>query len=459
MSSDNSRINKIGSTTDLITGRAGLAPFCRYLESTGLINRLNAEYSSIKRSSKGLQVDDFFKQMMAWLMDGTSRHISYFNDLKIDEGYAATIETKIDNMASSHAIGRMCEKFTKFHEVGFRDILLDYCIERMKLEKPKTLEFSVDSMVMDNDEANKRQGVHCTYKKVKGYHPMQIVWNGMIVDGIFRSGDKPTNEVTKTLSMIKRLIKRVRLELGDSCTIIVRLDSGYYDKRIMDYLNSENIAFIVSGKMYESVKLAAQGITESDWGEYENGKITWRFGEVGYKSKSWETFYRGIYTQQMTTENGQFLLDFARPANIILTNIGVNPHVLSGLSSNEKELWLSATGIIKSHHERGADELPHKALKELGFETLPFHRFSENMVVYHCMVLCLAAFEGFKRDVIVDILPVTSSANTIRRKFIDIAGKIISSSGSITLKLRDAVLERLSFSEIWIKSNYPPLLI
>ena len=75
------------------------------------------------------------------------------------------------------------------------------------------------------------------------------------------------------------------------------------------------------------------------------------------------------------------------------------------------------------------------------------------------MVLCLAAFEGFKRDVIVDILPVTSSANTIRRKFIDIAGKIISSSGSITLKLRDVVLERLSFSEIWIKSNYPPLLI
>ena len=81
--------------------------------------------------------------------------------------------------------------------------------------------------------------------------------------------------------MIKRFIERVRLELGDSCMIIVSL----YNKRIRSYLNSENTAFIVSGKMYESVKLAAQYITESDWGEYENEKMTWRFGEVGYKRK------------------------------------------------------------------------------------------------------------------------------------------------------------------------------
>ena len=128
--------------------------------------------------------------------------------------------------------------YLKFHEPGFRNILMDYFIERLKVEKPSVIEFSVDSMVMDNNEASKRQGVKCTYKKLKGFHPMQIVWNGMIIDAIFRSGDKHTNEIEKSLSMIKRLIKRVRKEMGDDTAIVIRLDSGYYDMRIMEYLNS-----------------------------------------------------------------------------------------------------------------------------------------------------------------------------------------------------------------------------
>ncbi|MBF0197029.1 MAG: IS1380 family transposase [Planctomycetes bacterium] len=459
MSVSNSRINSIESTQDLITGRAGIAPFCKYLEGTGVLNRLDADFSSLKGSSKGLAVRDFFKQMTAWLMDGTSRHITYFDDLKKDEGYAAALETEVKDMASSHAISRMSEKFTKFHEIAFRDILLDYCMERLKLENPSVVEFSVDSMVMNNDEAKKRQGVRCTYKKVKGYHPMQIVWNGMIIDAIFRSGNTPTNEIGKTLAMIERLISRVRQDMGDNTTIVIRLDGGYYDKRIMDYLDRENVAFIVSGRMYESVKEATKGITEGEWDEYKKGNLEWRFAEFGFRSKSWTTYYRAIYTQLMTRDDGQFLLDFARPSNIILTNIGVNNNVLKNMSRKDKQHWLRSKTIIMSHHSRGGDELPHRALKEIGFEELPFHRFSENMVVYQCMVLTLALFEGFKRDALVGVFSPKSYANTIRRKFIDIAGKIVKTGGTIILKLRDSLLDSLSFSEVWTRSCSPPVRI
>jgi hypothetical protein len=459
MSSDNSLINTIESTPDLLTGRAGLAPFCKYLEGTGVLNRLEAEFSSLKRSSKGLATKDYFKQMIAWLMDGTSRHITYFEDLKKDEGYAATIETDMKDMASSHSISRMTEKFTKLQEGAFRDILLDYCIERLKIEKPSVIEFSVDSMVMDNDDAKKRQGVKCTYKKVKGFHPMQIVWNGMIIDAIFRSGSKSTNEIRKTLAMIQRLIKRVRQEMGDTATIVIRLDGGYYDKRIMEYLNSENVAFIVSGKMYEFIKDAANGISESEWSDYQKGPLVWRYAEFGAKSRSWDTFYRAIYTQLLTRDDGQFVLDFARPANVILTNIGVNENVLKNMSRKDKNNWLKPEVILKSHHGRGADELPHRALKDLGFEELPFHRFSENMVVYHCMVLTLALFEGFKRDALVGVVSATAYATTVRRKFIDVAGKITSSGRSISLKLREVVLERLNFIEVWERCISPPVVI
>jgi hypothetical protein len=413
MSNLNLKINKIESTPDLLTSRAGLAPFSLYLENTGVLDRLDAQFCSLKGSSKGLSVKNYFKQMLVWLMDGTSRHISYFDELKKDEGYAATIETDPRDLASSHAINRMSEKFTKFHEPGFRDILMDYFIERLKIEKPSVIEFSVDSMVLDNNDALKRQGVKCTYKKVKGFHPMQIVWNGMIIDGVFRSGDKHTNEIDKSLSMIKRLIKRVRKEIGNASTIVIRLDSGYYDMRIMEYLNNENIAFIVSGKMYQYVKDAANGAVESEWGEYQKGIQKWNYVEFGMKGKSWKTFYRGIYTQLLNREDGQYILDFAKPSNVILTNIGVNKNVLKNMSIKEIKYWLSTEAIIRSHHSRGADELPHRALKELGFEELPFQRFTENMVIYQCMILTLALFEGFKRDVLCNLFLPTSYANIV----------------------------------------------
>ena len=64
--------------------------------------------------------------------------------------------------------------------------------------------------------------------------------------------------------MIKRLIKRIREEFGESITMVFRFDGGYYDQRIADFLDKENIAFILSGKMYNHVKQAAEGVPEEN---------------------------------------------------------------------------------------------------------------------------------------------------------------------------------------------------
>jgi hypothetical protein len=42
-----------------------------------------------------------------FLLPGTSRQLTYFDDLAKDPGYAAVIETSQENLASSHAIKRL----------------------------------------------------------------------------------------------------------------------------------------------------------------------------------------------------------------------------------------------------------------------------------------------------------------------------------------------------------------
>jgi len=114
------RINKIGTTTDTITGRGGLALFSRSLEMIGIFDILNSKFAFMRKSSKGLPVWILFKQIFCFFFDGTSRHLSYFDPLKFDplkndKGYAAAIETKPSQMASSHMMATNLKRDTSRH--------------------------------------------------------------------------------------------------------------------------------------------------------------------------------------------------------------------------------------------------------------------------------------------------------------------------------------------------------
>jgi len=85
--------------------------------------------------------------------------------------------------------------------------------------------------------------------------------------------------------------------------------------------------FIASGKMYDAVKQQAGDVADSYWNSYNIKEQTWYFLEFGFRCDKWKRFYRTFYTRCLY-EGRQMLLDFARPDNVILTNIGINDKVL-----------------------------------------------------------------------------------------------------------------------------------
>ncbi len=54
-----------------------------------------------------------------------------------------------------------------------------------------------------------------------------------------------------------------------------------------------------------------------------------------------------------------------------------------------------------------ADELPHRKLKDFGFEELPFKRFVPNSAVYYCMLTSFFLFETYKEDVLTEVIPTS----------------------------------------------------
>jgi len=437
------RIKSVAITTDTLTSRGGISLFVKYLQAIAILPLLLEKFGGLKKSRKGVTLKNLFFQVLCFFLDGTSRHLTHFDQLREDAGYAAVLEVPEDQMASSHAMKRFFGTFGVFAAEAFRWVLKQLFVWRLQLNRPRVVQLTLDTMVMDNDEALKREGCDPTYKKRKGFQPLHLLWEGKIVDAIFRRGKRHSNYGNDAKKMIRENVRLIREKYDASVAIVLRFDSGFLDEANFALCDELGIGFIATGKVFAAIKQQVAAIAEGQWQGY---------ARFEYRCQAWDKdrTYRALYTRPQYDE-GQQLLDFARPDNIIVTNLDLTHKVLQGMTPELQEYWLEDETIIFHHHQRGADELPHRALKEFGSEQLPFKRFAANRAYYYLMVVSFFLFETFKEDTLKDILPITSYATTIRRKLVDFAAKVVRTGGELILKVPAVVMERLQMAMLWTR--------
>ncbi len=452
------KISKIEMTGERLTGRAGLTLFIAYLHQIQIFSLIDRFFGSIRKSKKGIAAFELFKQILCFMADGTSRHLTYFDQLAQDPGYAGSIETDVKEMASSHRIKRFFNAFAWTRIFLFRHLLQRLFIWRLKIKQPELIELGIDTMVMDNDDAKCRHGVKPTYKKKKGFQPLQMNWGRLIVDAVFRGGNKHSNHGNTVQQMIRHMVTKIRKQYRQDVPIIIRMDSGFFDQKIFNFCEELKIGYVCGGKLYKDIKSFAVASTDETWTRYCSGKKDyWEYIEFGSKCKTWDRFRRAIYCR-LINDGDQIYLPGCRPDTIIITNIGQGQQIDTLLKKIGAEDYLKADGIVACYHERGSDELANRALKDFGHEQLPFKKFNPNAAWYYSMLLGHFLMETFKEDVGTPILPVGAYATTVRRKLIDIAGKIVSHSEKIILKVSAVCFESLRLPELFKRCQYAPAI-
>ncbi|MCP4628050.1 MAG: IS1380 family transposase [bacterium] len=452
------KIQRIETTTDRLTGRAGLALFVAYLHGIQIFGWIDRWFATIRKNRKGLGVSELFKQVLCFMVDGTSRRLTYFDQLAKDEGYAGSIETEKAHMASSHQVKRFFKAFAWTRVFLFRRLLQTLFIWRLQVTQPDVIDLGIDTMVMDNDDAKCRHGVKPTYKKKKGFQPLQMNWGRLIVDAVFRSGDKHSNHGNTVQQMIRHMVAKIRKQYRPDVPIIIRMDSGFFDQKIFKVCEKLKIGYVCGGKLYKDVKAVAIGSADETWTRYCSGrKDYWEYIEFGSKRKTWDRFRRSIYCRLINNKD-QFYLPGCRPDTVIFTNIGQGQAIDVMLKNAGAADYLSANGLVACYHERGSDELANRALKDFGHEQLPFKRFNPNAAWYYTMLLGHFLLECFKEDVSAPEVSVGSYASTVRRRLIDIAGKIVSHSGEIVLKVSQACFDSLRLSELFGRCKIAPII-
>ena len=453
------KIRRIETTSDCLSGRAGLALFVAYLHNIEIFCWFDRWFGSIRKNRKGLAITELFKQVLCFFVDGTSRRLTYFDQLSGDEGYAGSIETAKKNMASSDQIKRFFKAFAWTRVFLFRRLLQTLFIWRLRIVRPDVIELGIDTMVMDNDDAKCRHGVKPTYKKKKGFQPLQMNWGRFIVDAVFRSGDKHSNHGDAVQNMIRHMVLKIRFEYLGDVPIIIRMDSGFFDQKIFTLCETLHIGYICGGKVYKDIKQMADNWDASKWQRFESGKKkAWQYTEFGCRQGNWKTFRRAIFCRLMHDDSKQLYLPGFRPDTVIITNIGQGQAIDDMLRKAYAMEYLTTKGLVACYHERGSDELANRALKDFGHEQLPFKRFAPNAAWYYLMLVGHFLLESFKEDVSSPVLSIGSYASTVRRRLIDIAGKIVSHSGEMILKVSKACLESLRLPELFSRCQTAPVI-
>jgi hypothetical protein len=185
-----SKITDFQTTKEQFSGRAGLAPVSRSLDAVGITDILARRFAFLKKNAKGTSLNSIFHQIICYFFDGTDLHMSRFDHLKRDTGYAGVIESEVNN-----------------------------------------------------NDADVREGVEPTYKKVKGFQPLQVFWGRYLVDAIFRNGKAHSNHGNHVQRVVSDMVRLIRKGYRNDVPIIFIADTGFFDQVLLEYARPELIIY------------------------------------------------------------------------------------------------------------------------------------------------------------------------------------------------------------------------
>ncbi len=161
-----------------------------------------------------------------------------------------------------------------------------------------SLTFDVDSVVIVVYGKAEKASVGYNPKKPgrRSYHPLfcfeahlQEFWHGTL-----RTGKAACS--TGAVPFLKVCLAKVPPTIGRS-RIRFRMDSGFYGKKIIEFLEAEGCGYVIVAKEYSPIKKAFGKITFT---KLRNG---WEFGEFRYQPQSWQKDRRFIVVRRPLPDN------------------------------------------------------------------------------------------------------------------------------------------------------------
>jgi hypothetical protein len=304
----------------------------------------------------------------------------------------------------------------------------------------------IDNITVDFDSTimtryGQQQGASKGYNRVKpgrnSHHPLMAFVDDckMVANFWLRPGNSYTSNNFKTF-LSDTLARLEGKRIG-----LLRLDSGFYDKEVFEYIEECGLNYIVAAKFYEPIQKVIA--SEKGWLKIDEGI---EIAQIYYKSPLWDKPRRMVMVRQ-------YLPD--RPK---ATGKGLSLFTDEGIYKRYKyscyitNLDLSSSDIWRLYRQRANAENRIKELKyDFGFDSFNMNNFWGTEAALNFVMIAYNFMSLFRLFIINS--SIQERLSTLRFNTFAIGAYFVKDGRNVVLKLSLALKRREWFTGLWNASK------
>lgn len=321
------------------------------------------------------------------------------------------------------------EVFSYFYQWFFSQLKFDHL----------TLDFDSTILTRYGQQEGAVKGYNSKKPGRSSHHPLLafVADISMVANFWLRSGDAHSSN--NFLSFLEDTLSRLK---GKKISLI-RLDSGFYDNKIFNYLEEKGLSYIVAAKMYKP--LQRKIYEQHTWFRIDEEV---EIAETMYKSPFWDKPRRLIIVRRKV------------PANQLKESVGKQLTLFKEdeLYDNYRyscyitSLDLSAADVWRLYRQRAVSENRIKELKyDFGFQSFNLRNFWGTEAALNFAMIAYNLMSLFRQFILNS--KTQQRLSTLRYKTFSMGAYLVKEGRYIVLKLALALKRREWFTGLWEQSK------
>jgi hypothetical protein len=428
----------------VLTGFAGVMMLSAYLTATGLVAGLRLRLNKI-RAVGDYAVFCIVYLLLLFIALGGRRpgHLKYFEA----DGLLARAAW-LRRIPGKSTISRFFAACGKEIVAYIGEANVDYvigCLRRLGGDALKTITLDVDGTVISTrgHQGFAAKGYNPIKKGARSYRPLtvHVSETGQFIEINHRPGDAADNEGADVL--LRRAVRRLKREFP-GVTVRVRMDSAFFDDKLLQVLEEERVKYVVVAKMYEHLALVVRD--RGRWGKIRDGVEAFEFC---FQMKAWKdardfVAYRFRLTKEEMAERDGEQLDLFQP------NDPEYRYMLFCHNFEQGEMPMEEMHTFyagRCNQEKNIGQLK----SGFAFDQLPSQNHSGNAMWQKLSMLAYNAVTGFAMEVVAGAelrrnavsqkatrLFKCATCATIRFLHLCVPGQLVNNSGRAALHLPES---------------------
>lgn len=418
-----------------ITAYGGLSILKKMIDTTGFIQVLEGLPLPIQGSNRGYPPVQLFIQFMASVWCGANRY-AHLDVTRFDR----SIQRMFDwaKMPEHKAFQRYFDKFDIPTTNAVFGCLYRWFFDNLKFDN---FTLDIDSSIItrygDQDGAKKGYNKHKPGRKSQ--HPIIAFVSDieMVANFWLRSGD------AHTANNFQAFLEETLSFFGNKKIGLLRLDSGFYDKNILNYLENKNVCidYIVAVPMYSTIQRKIA--TEKTWLRLDDGI---EIAEFQYQAQDWDQSRRMITVRQKVSKRPQAV---GKQLSLFEEDYEINGYRYTCYVTT---LTLSAADVWRLYRRRANCENRIKELKyDYGLDKMNQSGFDGTEATLLLMTIAYNFMSLFKQVIIGE--KVRSRLSTLRYKMLSIPAYFEELGNEMILKMALQMNRRAWIRKLWKKNE------